>query len=63
MSEMVLRLPSCYVDVESDEMEYIEGGGNYFTDMATLVGALSACSGTFIAYGALSYNKRKSIGA
>jgi len=27
MSEMVLRLPSSYVCVESDEMEYIDGGG------------------------------------
>jgi precorrin isomerase len=26
MSEMVLRLPSIYVDVESDEMEYVDGG-------------------------------------
>jgi len=26
MSEMVLRLPSSYVDVERDEMEYVDGG-------------------------------------
>jgi hypothetical protein len=26
MSEMVLRLPSCYVDIERDEMEYVDGG-------------------------------------
>ncbi|MBZ9606707.1 hypothetical protein G9F73_002495 [Clostridium estertheticum] len=29
MSEMVLRLPSCYVDVERDEMEYVDGGATY----------------------------------
>jgi hypothetical protein len=26
MSEMILRLPSSYVDVERDEMEYVDGG-------------------------------------
>ena len=29
MSEMALRLPSCYVDVERDEMEYVDGGATY----------------------------------
>lgn len=28
MSEMVLRMPSSFVDVERDEMEYVDGGGN-----------------------------------
>jgi hypothetical protein len=26
MSEMVLRLPSSYVEIERDEMEYVDGG-------------------------------------
>lgn len=53
MSEMVLRLPSSYVDVESDEMEYVDGGG-YVTfrigSGSLIIGALAAV-GTALTYG------------
>ena len=40
MSEMVLRMPSSYVDVESDEMEYIDGGGAFYSSVYGLGGLL-----------------------
>ncbi|MBU3160890.1 hypothetical protein KPL37_14180 [Clostridium frigoris] len=40
MSEMTLRLPSSYVDVESDEMEYIDGGYSLDKTKSMLYGAI-----------------------
>lgn len=47
--EMTLRLPSSYVEVERDEMEYVDGG-NFFYDLAvSTLGTL--CSAALIGAG------------
>lgn len=48
MREMSLNLPSNYVDIESDEMEYIDGGG-FFDESITGMGTL------LLAVGAMMY--------
>lgn len=35
--EMALRLPSSYVEVERDEMEYLDGGGGAFVQIAAVI--------------------------
>lgn len=34
---MALRLPSSYVEVERDEMEYLDGGGGAFVQIAAVI--------------------------
>jgi len=55
-----LQLPHSYVDIDRDEMEYIDGGDTV-GDMAALTAALAACAAVFIGYGALSVVKRNHI--
>lgn len=43
-----LRLPSCYVEVSNDEMEYLDGGMGFWTK----VGIISACIGVAVVIGA-----------
>lgn len=49
MSEMVLNLPMNYVEVDKDEMEYVEGGGTLTLEIGSnsfIIGALSVVGGT-----------------
>lgn len=51
--EMTLRLPSSYVEVEMDEMEYVDGG-NFFYDVAvSTLGTL--CSAALVGTGIKVY--------
>ncbi|MBX4271771.1 hypothetical protein [Clostridium estertheticum] len=47
MSEMALRLPNNYVDVDGDEMEYIDGGSSVLVDIAAL-GGVAITMGAFM---------------
>lgn len=42
MSELTLRMPSNYVNVEREEMEYVDGGGFYYMDNTAVVGFVSS---------------------
>ena len=50
MSEMVLTLPSNYVDIDRDQMEYVEGGGTFSVTFTNSF--LSGCAAAFVGGGA-----------
>lgn len=47
MSEMVLRLPNSFVDVEKDEMEYIDGGIAPAAVIGIIVGCMAIGGGLY----------------
>ena len=48
--EMTLRLPSSYVDIEREEMEYIEGGMSWYWKVAIGAGVLALGAGLIVAF-------------
>ena len=49
MSEMVLRMPSSYVDVEREEMEYIDGGFTAWQKALVATAVVAAGAGLVVA--------------
>lgn len=42
--EYALQLPSSYVDIDREEMEYIDGGWNFTTFRNNIVGLAATCT-------------------
>ncbi len=45
MSTMALQLPSSFVDVESEEMEYVDGGNGWWNSVPVVAGAIDILIG------------------
>lgn len=68
MSEMILKLPNSYVDIDREEMEYIDGGAFGIDDAILLILAVGGASygggyavgqAYYYHYGSKNYNRDK----